>query len=264
MKFPRPIRTLRNNVSPETIASQFLFHEFLKIFRDIRDPLFRQRIKRSIYRFKKRDGERHYWQLVAAIAEGLRVKWVYRLLTDTSYKWNLEVSAIKNLTMTGFSPLAVDKIIHRCGRDFYRFADYYRAHLHFFKKYMPNLQPRPERDMHPVFVFWDSGQRRLRLFDGMRRTTLAAIHGKKTIKAFVGYPVRKGKSMVNDDKIHFFKLLYRNSSKDAATFRAFTRVGKEIVKQSRNSVEVFTTTLKPWSDIHEKKLTKAIIDKRGR
>ncbi|MFH1207813.1 MAG: hypothetical protein V1668_04415 [Patescibacteria group bacterium] len=256
-----PIKTLRRHVPPTAMANQFLYHEFLKIFRDIRRADFRRLMKRSVNNFIKRDGLHHYWLLVSAIAEGWRVKWVYRLLTDPTYEWRLEVRNISDLTMTGFNPQQVDKVIQACHRNFYEFAEYFHGHRAFFKKYMPNLQPRPERDHHPVFVFFDRHEHSLRLFDGMRRTTLAAIAGKKTIKAYVGYPIRSGKPMVNLDKIQFYKLLAASAPKDKKTFQAFVSVGRKIVRQSQNGRKTFLDGLKPWSDTYTIKLIHAITKK---
>ncbi|MFA6552919.1 MAG: hypothetical protein WCT27_00635 [Patescibacteria group bacterium] len=258
---PPPKRTLRKNVAPTILANQFLYHEFLKIFRDIKRHDFRRLLKKSINNFIKRDGLHHYWLLVSAIAEGWRVKSVYRLLTDPSYKWRLEVRNINNLTMTGFNPIQVDKIIHSCHRKFYDFAEYYHHHPTFFKKFMPNLQSRPERDHHPVFVFFDKHEHTLRLFDGMRRTTLAAIAGRKTIRAYVGYPVRHGKPMINLDKVQFLKHLATKAPRNKKMFDAFVSVGREMIKSSSNGREALLSTLKPWSDDFTKKFIHAVLKK---
>ena len=258
---PKPVRIIRRRVSPLTITNQYLYHEFLKIFWDAKDKVFRQKMKRSLYRMYRRDGTHTYWLLVAAISEGWRLKWVYRLLSDPGYQWNLETRNINDLTMTGFSPPIVDRLVNRCQYNFYTFADYYRKHPEFFKKYMPNLKPRPERDHQPIFVYWEPKEKRLKLFDGMRRTVLAAINRKKTIRAYVGYPVRKGKPMVNLDKLQYFHLLFRGARKDRATYRAFLRLGREIVRQSSNGRRDFQNWLKPWAGKQEKKLINEIIKK---
>ena len=255
--FSSPLKILRKNVPVQVIADQYLYHEFLKIFWNVRDKTFRRQLRNSIYGLRKRDGEHNYWLLVSAIAEGWRIKSVYRLLTNPSYHWTLEIRNISDLTMTGFNPLTVDRLIMRCGRNFYRFADYYHRHPEFFKKYMPNLVPRPERDHHPVFIFYDRKEHKLKLFDGMRRTTLAAIDGKKTIKAYVGYPITKGKPLVNLDKIHYFQQLFIDAKKDQKTYQAFVRVGREMIRQSSNAAEAFRHSVKPWS---EKRFLKFIQD----
>lgn len=255
--YPPAVKILRKSVPVENIADQYLYHEFLKIFWDVRDKSFRRKLKNSIYKLRKRDGNHNYWLLVSAIAEGWRIKSVYRLLTNPSYHWNLEIRNISDLTMTGFNPLAVDRLIMRCGRNFYSFANYYHHHSEFFKKYMPNLVTRPERDHHPVFVFYDIKDHKLKLFDGMRRTVLAAINGKKTIKAYIGYPQAKGKPMVNLDKISYFNHLFNEAKKDKKTYYAFVRVGREMVKQSSNAAMVFRHSIKPWS---EKRFIKFIKD----
>jgi len=256
---PKPVKTIQRDVSPYILANQYLYHEFLKIFRDVKDKSFRRKMRQSLYHMRQRDGDDTYWLLVAAIAEGWRVKMVYRLLTNPGYQWNLEVRKIADLTMTGFNPRIVDRLILRSHRNFYQFADYYHRHPEFFNKYMPNLVPRPERDSHPVFVFWDSRERTLRLFDGMRRTVLAAADGKKTIEAYVGYPVAKRKPMVNLDKIHYFKLLFADAKKNKANYQAFVRVGREMVRQSRNGAKAFCDSLKPWPDAMSKKFIKDIL-----
>lgn len=253
---------LRRRVPPTVLADQFLYHEFLKIFSDITSLVFRREIKHSIAAFIRRNGKHHYWLLVAAIAEGWRVKWVYRLLTNPMYDWRLEVRQISDLTMTGFNPPILDRRIHQCGNDFGRFAAYYHRHRAFIKKYTYDLKPKPERDEHPVFVFYEPRSKTLRLFDGMRRTTLAAIAGKKTIRAYVGYPVRPGKPMVNLDKIQFFKLLAENAPKNKKMFQSLVSVGREIVRQSRNGRKGFRDGLKPWSDSYTRTLIQAIIKKR--
>lgn len=126
---------------------------------------------------------------------------------------------------------------------------------------MPNLKPRPERDHHPIFVYWEPREKRLKLFDGMRRTVLAAINRKKTIRAYVGYPARRGRPMVNLDKLQYFHLLYRGARQDRATYRAFLRLGREMVRQSSNGRRAFRNWLKPWAGKKEKKLINEIIKK---
>lgn len=258
---PKPVKTLKINVPTFEMANQFLYHEFLKIFRDVKTPTFRRQLKKSVSGFLKRDGSHNYWLLVAAIAEGWRVKQVYRLLTNPGYRWNLEVRNISDLSMTGFNPPAVDRLIFRSHRRFEEFAGYYRHHPDFFKKYMPNLHPRPERDHHPVFVYWNDREKRLQLFDGMRRTVLAAVARKKTIKAFVGYQVRKGKPMINLDKIQFYKMAAAFAKKDKKTIDSFIIVGREIVKQHQNARRAFKNSIKPWSDTFSKKLMYDITKK---
>jgi len=258
---PEPLRIIKKNLSPITIANQYLNHEFLKIFWDVKDKPFRNKLKRSIYSMYQRDGAHTYWLLVAGIAEGWRVKQVYRLLTNPGYQWNLELRNISDLTMTGFNPPIVDRLIHRCGRNFFKFAEYHHQHPEFFKKYMPRLKPYPERDQHPVFVYWDTREKQLRLFDGMRRTVLATVNHKKAIKTFVGYPMKKGKPMVNLDKIQYFKLLFAGAKKDSANKQAFVKVGREITRQSSNGLKAFRNSIKPWSDETSKQFIKQIIKK---
>lgn len=50
----RPLKTLRRGVAPEALADQYLYHEFLKIFRDAaRDARFRRRLKKSAYGMRR-------------------------------------------------------------------------------------------------------------------------------------------------------------------------------------------------------------------
>ncbi|MFH1543182.1 MAG: hypothetical protein ABIE03_01465 [Patescibacteria group bacterium] len=255
----KPVKVYKNNVKPEILGNQFIYHEFLKIFRDIKDKSFRRKIKRSVNNFIKRDGPHHYWLLLAALAEGWRVKRVFYNLSNPAYVWRLEKRKISDLYMTGFNPRPVDKLIDRCGHDFYKFADYYHKNPDFFRKYMPNLKPRPERDKHPVFVFWQPEKRHFRLFDGMRRTSLAAIRGEKYINVYVGYPEKKGKPMINADKIHIFNLIFAKAKKDKKTFKAFKIVGREIVRQFGNGRQLVKVNLKPWASKWESRLIKEII-----
>lgn len=259
IKLRQPLKIIKRNVNPLTLANQYLYHEFLKIFWDVTDASFRKKMKRSIYRMYQRDGAGNYWLLVAAISEGWKIKWVFRLLTNPAYRWNLELRKISDLTMTGFSPLEVDRVIYKCHRNFSEFADYYRKYPAFFKKYMPNLKPRSERDHHPIFVYWKPDEKQLRLFDGMRRTSLAAINNKSSIKAYVGYPTSRGKPMVNPDKIQYIKHVFNGTRLNPATFKAFVRVAREMVKQSQNGAKLFRQNLKPWSDEKMKKFIQAVL-----
>lgn len=256
---PKPLKLLHTNVPPLTLAKQYLYLEFLKIFHDVADFSFRRKLKLSLSRLDRRDGINAFWSLVSGIDEGLKGKWIFRLLTNPAYRWNLELRKIDDLTMTGFSPCAVDKVIERCHHRFDEFAEYYHAHPDFFKKYMSNLKPRPLRDRFPIFVYWDPRRKQLRLFDGMRRTSLAAINGRNSIKAYIGYPVRAGRPMVNPDKIQYLRLLFRAARTDSQTFKSFVRVGREIIRQSQNGARLFKSQIRPWSDEREKKLIKAIL-----
>lgn len=256
---PKPIRVLQRNIAPERLAREYLYDEFLKIFQDVHDPAFRKAVRRSLNAFVRRDGLQSFWQLVAAVAEGWKLKTVFRYLSDSAYQWNLEEHWIENLTMTGFSPDAVDRVIRQCHRRFFEFAEYYRSHPAFFRKYMPRLKPQPERDRHPVLIYYDTRLKQLRLFDGMRQTTLAAIAGKDRIRAYVGYPIRPGKPKVNQDKIWFFRDLLADSPKDQKTLQAFITVGQAIVRRTQNGRKVFRASLKPWSDPKIQQVIRAVV-----
>ena len=90
------------------IAKQYLKQEFRKIFSDIKDAQFYKKIDRSIDNFNLREGEASFWNLLAAVAEGWKVKWVFQLLSDDKYQWKLKNIPLEKVYLTGLSP-TVDK-----------------------------------------------------------------------------------------------------------------------------------------------------------
>jgi len=61
------------------IAKQYLKNEFRKVFSDIKDDKFYKRIDRSIDNFNLREGEMSFWNLLAAISEGWKLKQVFSI-----------------------------------------------------------------------------------------------------------------------------------------------------------------------------------------
>ena len=90
------------------IAKQYLKQEFRKIFSDIKDAQFYKKIDRSIDNFNLREGEASFWNLLAAVAEGWKVKWVFQLLSDDKYQWKLKNIPLEKVYLTGLSP-TIDK-----------------------------------------------------------------------------------------------------------------------------------------------------------
>ena len=72
------------------IAKQYLKQEFRKIFSDIKDEKIYKRIDKSIDSFNFREGEMSFWNLLAAIAEGWKLKQVFFILSDDKFQWKLK------------------------------------------------------------------------------------------------------------------------------------------------------------------------------
>jgi len=227
---------------------QYLQHEFRKIFHDVRDKRVWKLIDWSLEGFPKRDGEGSFWQLIAGISEGWKLKRVFELLSDTSYRWRLEKIPVWKLVLGGMSPTIDRYTVKKFNRNPLRFAEAWKKNAQLRKAVLrTGFASHPERDQFPIFVF-ESGNG-FRVFDGMRRTLLALIAGRTTIKAWVGYKVnRNGKPLISPERAWFLENIYENAStKDVSLEKAILRIGKEIIKNYRNGKEVLDKRIASWS-----------------
>src|SRR3989338_6944278 len=150
------------------IAKQYLKHEFRKIFSDIKDDNFFKKIDRSIDNFDKREGERSFWNLTAAIAEGWKLKLVFMILSDDKYKWKPRNIPLEKIYLTGMSPTIDKYIIKKFNHNPLAFAKAWKTDKLMRQAIIKTggLEDK-RRDGFPIFVykFGDS----YRVFDGMRR-----------------------------------------------------------------------------------------------
>jgi len=235
------------------IAKQYLKQEFRKIFADIKDAQFYKKIDRSIDNFNLREGEASFWNLLAAVAEGWKVKWVFQLLSDDKYRWKLKNIPLEKVYLTGLSPTVDKYTIKKFNRDPLAFAKAWKTNLAMRKEIIKaGIIAHKERDNYPILVY-KFGEN-YRIFDGMRRTLLALINGKKQIKAWVGYKINaKGRPLISASRCYFLSNLYNQASKkDKNLEKAIIRIGREINKDYRNGKDVLLKRIIGWS--HDQKI----------
>ena len=246
------------------VAEQYLKHEFRKIFNDVKDKKIWLKLDKSLEKFieRERDGERSFWNLVAAISEGWKMKGIYHITSNTKYKWKLQKMPIEKIILTGMDP-GIDKyIIKKFNGDLLKFQIAWHSDEKMRKEIL-NIgycAPYKERDHFPVLLF-QCGEK-FKVFDGMRRTTLALINGKKKIKAWVGYEVNpKGKPLISTNRCLFLSNIYRVSkNKDQNLEKAIIKIGKEIIENFRNGKEVLIKRIAGWShDPEIKRIFKKMI-----
>lgn len=235
------------------ISKQYLKQEFRKIFSDIKDDKFYKRLDKSIDNLNIREGEVSFWNLLASIAEGWKLKWVFQILSDDKYQWKLKNIPLKDIYLTGLSP-AIDKyIIKKFNRNPLEFAKAWKANKAMRQEIIKTgFSAHKERDCFPILVYKVGNS--YRVFDGMRRTLLALTKNQRSIKAWVGYKVNaKGRPLISANRCYFLSNLYNQSkSKDKTLEKSVIRIGKEINKNYRNGREVLLKRIIGWS--HDQKI----------
>lgn len=235
------------------IGKQYLKHEFRKIFADVKDDKFYRKIDRSIDGFEKREGEASFWNLLAAIAEGWKLKWVFMILSDDKYQWKLRDVPLEKIYLTGMSPTLDKYIIKKFNHNPLAFAKAWKADKNMRAEIIKTgFAPHKERDKFPILVYKIGAN--YRVFDGMRRVLLALTKNQASIKAWVGYKVNvKGRPLISANRCYFLSNLYNQAgSKDKNLEKAIIRIGKEINKDYRNGREVLLKRIIGWS--HDQKI----------
>ncbi len=235
------------------IAKQYLKQEFRKIFSDAKDDKFYKRIDRSIDNFDFREGEISFWNLVAAISEGWKLKWVFMILSDDKYQWKLKNIPLDKVYLTGMSPTIDKYVIKKFNHDPVAFAKAWKTNKIMRQEIIKTggLEHK-ERDNFPILVYKTGDS--FRVFDGMRRTLLALTRNQKNIKAWVGYRVNaKGRPLISANRCYFLSNLYNQAkTKDKTLEKSIIRIGKEINKNYRNGREVLLKRVIGWS--HDQKI----------
>jgi hypothetical protein len=237
-----------NSKKSQMIAEQYLKHEFRKIFHDIKEKNIWERLDRSIAGFIKREGEVSFWSLVASVSEGLKLKHVFHIISDTKYKWELKNISLDELVLTGMSPDIDKYTIEKCERSPRNFIQAWKVDKKIRQKI--KLQEYSERDHFPIFVY--QAQDGYHVFDGMRRTLLALTKEKKSIKAWVGRGINiEGKPLISADRCYFLANIYtRSKNKNKKLEESIIKIGQEIVGNYRNGREVLIDRIAGWS--HDK------------
>lgn len=235
------------------IAKQYLKQEFRKIFSDIKDDKFYKRIDKSIDNFNAREGEMSFWNLLAAIAEGWKLKWVFQILSDDKYQWRLKDIPLEKIYLTGMSPLIDKYVIKKFNRNPLAFAKAWKVNKIMRQEIIKTgFSAHKERDDFPILVYKIGDS--FRVFDGMRRVLLALTKNKKSIKAWAGYKINaKGRPLISANRCYFLSNLYNQAkSKDKILEKSIIKIGKEINKNYRNGREVLLKRVIGWS--HDQKI----------
>ena len=243
------------------VAEQYSKLEFRKIFSDVKDKKIWLRLDRSLEKFIERDGETSFWNLVAAISEGWQVNNVYYITSNTKYAWKLQNIPIEKIILTGMSPIIDKYIIRKFNGDPLKFVKAWHNDKKMRKEILKTgYYFHKERDYFPV-LFFQSGEK-FKVFDGMHRTILALINGKKKIKAWVGYEVNpKGKPLISTNRCWFLSNIHKVAKvKNIELERSIIKIGKEIIVNFRNGKKVLIKRIAGWShDPEIKRIFKKMI-----
>lgn len=235
------------------IAKQYLKNEFRKIFSDVKDEKFYKKIDKSIDKFDAREGEMSFWNLLASLAEGWKLKQVFAVLSDDKYQWKLKNIPLAEVYLTGMSPVIDKYIIKKFNRNPALFAKQWKINRTMREEIIKTgFSAHKDRDNFPILTY-KIGEN-YRIFDGMRKVLLALIKNQSTVKAWVGYKVNaKGRPLISANRCYFLSNLYNQAkSKDKSLEKALTRIGKEINKDYRNGREVLLKRIIGWS--HDQKI----------
>lgn len=240
-----------NKLSPskeaEKMGREYLRHEFRKIFNDIKDEDVWKKIDRSVESFLRREGEESFWNLLFGISEGWKIKYIAHILSDKKYRWKLEDFPLNKIVLTGMSPLIDKYVIKKCERDPLLFRKEWRKSSAMRKEIRKSgFSRHKERDGDPVLIFQKDGE--FRVFDGMRRTLLAATRGEDKIKAWIGYEKnKKGKPLISVSRCLFLADILSLSRKNKDLQQAVLKISKEIAKNYRNGRKTIIKRIANWS-----------------
>jgi len=235
------------------IAKQYLKQEFRKIFSDIKDDKFYRKIDKSIDNFSGREGEASFWNLLAGVAEGWKLKLVFQILSDDKYQWKLKNIPLDKVYLTGMSPTIDKYIIKKLNRNPVAFAKAWKINKAMRQEIIKTgFSPHKDRDCFPILVNKTGDS--FRIFDGMRRALLALTKNQKSIKAWVGYKINvKGRPLISANRCYFLSNLYNQAKvKDKTLEKSIIKIGKEINKNYRNGKEVLLKRIIGWS--HDQKI----------
>jgi hypothetical protein len=235
------------------IAKQYLKNEFRKIFSDIKDEKFYKKIDKSIDNLNLREGEASFWNLIAAISEGWKLKQVFTVLSDDKYQWKLKNIPLEKIYLTGMSPVIDKYIVKKFNRNPLAFAKAWKTNKAMREDFVKTgFGAHKERDHFPILVYKVGDN--FRVFDGMRRTLLSLTKNQKSIKGWVGYKINaKGRPLVSANRCYFLSNLYNQAkTKDKNLEKSIIRVGKELNKNYRNGREVLLKRVIGWS--HDQKI----------
>jgi len=235
------------------IARQYLKQEFRKIFSDVKDDKFYKKVDKSIDSFTVREGESSFWNLLAAISEGWKLKQVFAVLSDDKYQWKLINIPLEKIYLTGMSPIIDKYVIKKFNRNPLLFAEDWKTNKIMRQEIIKTgFSAHKDRDSFPVLTC-KIGQN-YRVFDGMRRVLLALTKNQKSLKAWVGYKVNeKGRPLISANRCYFLSNLYNQAkTKDKALEKSIIKIGKVINKNYRNGREVLLKRIIGWS--HDQKI----------
>lgn len=255
---PQPLEVIRANVPPQEIACQYLRHEFIKLFPGQSDSFY-EAMNQAIDNFPQSLGEKDFWQLVAAISEGLKLKGIYRLLTDTKYTWNLERFGLGDITLTSISP-TLDKILKEATWNPVALPQIWESNKNYLaEEGDPGLKPNSEIDNDPIILKLRDRNNQLLVYDGMRRTCLRALAGKPDIIAWVCRVTnQKGKMMINADKVLYTREVYsEDPNKNSLLLDAIVTIMKAYRSNYRNGEELVQRYISPWKERENHELRKA-------
>jgi len=235
------------------IAKQYLKQEFRKFFSDVKDDKFFKKIDKSIEVLDKREGEPSFWNFVASISEGWKLKQVFAVLSDDKYQWKLKEIPLENIYLTGMSPIIDKYVIKKFNRNPVLFAKAWKVNKTMRQEIIKTgFSAHKNRDYFPILAY-KTGES-YRVFDGMRRILLALTKNQKSIKAWVGYKINiKGRPLISANRCYFLSNLYNQAkTKDKTLEKSIVKIGKEINKNYRNGREVLLKRVIGWS--HDQKI----------
>jgi hypothetical protein len=244
---PAPLEIIRETV-PQEIALQYIQHELIKLFPDQSENFYEQ-LAKGVSDLPQLLGDDLLWKLLAGLAEGYKFKWTYRTLTDEGLRWRLEKIKLDDVRMTGMSPF-MDPILASANWRPSTFAKVWQAHPEYASHPdAAGMKPEPLRDNFPIMLVEKDSK--LKVFDGMRRTSMAALANKPDITAWVGRRVKPGKSKLNADKTLFLFATYSESKHHTAEeLQALITISRMVIREHSNGRETVERALQFW-DAHQ-------------
>lgn len=186
---------LKDKIDPKDIAKEFVIGELIKMFPQVADEEFYDRIRFFVRETMDTYSENRFWNLIAGLSETFMVKSLHRMLRGTQYSWSLEEVPMHQLKVKSFASGALGDIMKKVNYN----AEKGGAILRSMSpdERIKILHPfRMEKDTYPVIALEEGDD--IILHDGNRRTLNLAVYGIPTVRAYVGRPNKKGKPAIDE------------------------------------------------------------------
>ncbi len=236
---PEPIKILKKNINPITVAKYYLKVEFFKLFGSNSEG-----IVNTVSDTIENLSESKTWALLEAMSFTYHLNGVFHNISRKNYVWNEEVWHIEDLMFTGMDS-KTNKVIFskEINGDVLKFKEYL---LKYFKNAstddpegLMSYKPSNTKIQFEKLIMKERGEKIL-MIDGSHRLVEMLLSDKDEVTAYVGHPisekdneqiiVRAGKSI-----FILLTILFKRGNKNEKD--AILTVMKQLINTSTDGYE---------------------------